>query len=415
LGNIQTGLWEEAIERLRGLDPPIDAGAADLRPVLESVEKRLAQYIPVQSSGSTSKLFVSQLTREHLRKTMVFFLSLTPDQAPVPFQEVGAGTLNTLVLALLSLVAELKKDNVVFAMEEPEIALPPHTQRRIVHYLLTKTTQCFVTSHSPYVIEQFQPSQVKILRRSDQAQLTVASVPLDSAIKPKTYRKHARRGLCEAMLGKAVIVTEGLTEQISLWAVAEKMEAASEDNYPLDLSGVTVFSSDGDGSLPSFGNFFKNLGLKTYAFYDNKQRSADECQKLAAAFDIAKETNYSGAEALLVAEIPVDRQWELLDEMRLAREQGHVPIPGTRPNDDDVKRLCGELLRGRKGDGTAGRLIDLCDVGELPPTMTAFLAQVYTAFPKPVPIPLPVALTQPAAAVEPPAITGAQPEASNVL
>jgi putative ATP-dependent endonuclease of OLD family len=104
--------------------------------------------------------------------------------------------------------------------------------------------------------------RLQILRRSDQGQLTAASVVLDGAIKPKTYRKHSRRGLCEAMLGKAVIVAEGLTEQIALWAVATKLEAADENNYPLDLSGVTIFSSDGDGSLAAFGAFFKNLGRK---------------------------------------------------------------------------------------------------------------------------------------------------------
>jgi putative ATP-dependent endonuclease of OLD family len=398
LGKIRTGLWEGAIERLRHLSPPIDEDAANLRPVLESMEKRLAQYIPTQSKGTTSKLFVTQLTREHLRKTMAFFLSLTPDQVPVPFQEVGAGTLNTLVLSLLSLVAELKKDNVVFAMEEPEIALPPRTQRRIVHYLLSKTTQCFVTSHSPYVIERFDPAQVKILRRSDRAELTASPVLLNGAIKPKTYRKHARRGLCEAMLGKAVIVGEGLTEQIALWAVAEKMEAANDDNYPLDLSGVTIFSSDGDGSLTGFGAFFRNLGLKAYAFYDKKPRSAHESQKLGAAFDVANETAYASAEDLLIAEVPVDRQWKLMEELRSADELGHVGIPAARPCDQDVRRLCQELLRGRKGDGTAGGLIDLCDVAELPPSMTCFLAKIYADFPKPPSLPLPAALEQPPAA-----------------
>ena len=53
-------------------------------------------------------------------------------------------------------------------MEEPEIALLPRHAGRIANYLLTKTTQCFVTSHSPYVIELFEPTQIQILRRSDQ-------------------------------------------------------------------------------------------------------------------------------------------------------------------------------------------------------------------------------------------------------
>jgi len=318
---------------------------------------------------------------------------MVPDQKPVPFQEVGTGTLNTLVLALLSFVADMKKDNVIFAMEEPEIALPPHTQRRIVNYLLTKTTQCFVTSHSPYVIERFEPTQIQILRRSDQAQLTAAPVILGGAIKPKIYRKHARRGLCEAMLGKAVIVAEGLTEQIALWAVAEKMEAADEDNYPLDLSGVTIFSSDGDGLLSAFGTFFKNLGLSTYAFYDRKQRSPNEMEKLRMAFDLPNETVYATCEALLVAETPVDRQWQLLDEMRREGEQGNLGIPAQRPSDDAVRELSLKLLRGHKGDGTAGRLIEFCDRSELPASMVAFLSQIYSVFPRPEPITVPEGLT----------------------
>ncbi len=397
LGKIRTGLWENAIKRLRELNPPIDQDAANLRPVLNSIEKRLAQYIPTQANDSATKLFVSQLTRDHLRKTMAFFLSMVPDQKPVPFQEVGTGTLNTLVLALLSFVADMKKDNVIFALAEPEIALPPHTQRRIVNYLLTKTTQCFVTSHSPYVIERFEPTQIQILRRSDQAQLTTAPVILGGAIKPKIYRKHARRGLCEAMLGKAVIVAEGLTEQIALWAVAEKMEAADEDKYPLDLSGVTIFSSDGDGLLSAFGTFFKNLGLSTYAFYDRKQRSPNEMEKLRMAFDLPNETVYTTCEALLVAETPVDRQWQLLDEMRNEGEQGNLGIPAQRPSDDALRELSLKLLRGRKGDGTAGRLIEFCDRSELPASMVAFLSQIYSVFPKPEPIPVPETLTNTAA------------------
>ncbi|TEB10486.1 DNA replication and repair protein RecF [Pelotomaculum sp. FP] len=390
LGKIRTGLWEQAIKRLRALDPPIDQDAAYLRTVLDSIEKRLAQYIPAQGKDSATKLFVSQLTREHLRKTMAFFLSMAPDQEPVPFQEVGTGTLNTLVLALLSFIAEIKKDNVIFAMEEPEIALPPHTQRRVANYLLNKTTQCFVTSHSPYIIEQFEPQQIQILRRSEQAELTAAPVILGGALKPKTYRKHARRGLCEAMLGKAVIVTEGLTEQVMLRAVADKMEAANEDKYPLDLSGVTIFSSDGDGSLPAFGAFFKNLGLKTYAFYDQKQRKPQEIQALQDAFDLPNETAFTGAEELLIREIPVDRQWLLLEEIRNAGEQGNVGIPVQRPDDDDVRALMANLLKGRKGDGTAGRLIDLCEMAELPISVVNFLSQVYTDFPQPEPVPVPI-------------------------
>jgi putative ATP-dependent endonuclease of OLD family len=200
------------------------------------------------------------LTREHLRKTISFFLKTSADQQPVPFQEVGTGTINTLVLALLTFIAEIKKDNVIFAMEEPEIALPPHTQRLIANYLLEKTSQCLVTSHSPYVIERFQPEQIQILRRDANGELSGTVVPGSSVLKGKTYRRHARRGLAEAVLGCGAIVGEGVTEKDAILAAAEKMEETNPETcYPLDLAGVTVISVDGDGSLPEFGAFFRAM------------------------------------------------------------------------------------------------------------------------------------------------------------
>lgn len=394
LRNVRTTLWERSITRLRELNPPIADDAADIAPVLASIEQRVGQYIPLEAEGGATHLFVSQLTREHLRKTISFFLSTHSDQAPVPFQEVGTGTLNALVLALLSFIADVNPGNVIFAMEEPEIALPPHTQRRIANYLLTKTRQCFVTSHSPYVIERFGPEQVVILRRDSDAAVSGHAVSVDSTIKEKMYRRHSRRALAEAMLGRAVIVTEGLTEQMVLSAVADALEAADEVRYPLDLSGVTIISTDGEGSVPAFGAFFKNLGLRSYAFYDQKTRSAAEQQRFLDAFELPCETPYTGIEKLLVAETPLDRQWDFLAALRDAGTQGHLGIPAVRPADEALRDLMLSALKSNKGNGYAAGLLGLCAPHEFPITITAFLKRLYDDFPRPVAIPVPEAATQ---------------------
>src|SRR5947209_5099980 len=86
------------------------------------------------------------------------------EQTSVPFQQSGSGTLNVLVLAMLTFIADLK-ESFIFAMEEPEIAIPPYTQRRIVGMLRSKAQQCIVTSHSPYVAECFLPDELVVLRR----------------------------------------------------------------------------------------------------------------------------------------------------------------------------------------------------------------------------------------------------------
>jgi putative ATP-dependent endonuclease of OLD family len=335
--------------------------------------------------GEATRLFVSQLTREHLRKTLSFFLSIAPDQKPVPFQEVGTGTLNTLVLALLSFIAELKEENVIFAMEEPEIALPPHTQRRIADYLLTKTTQCLVTSHSPYVIESFEPERTLILRRDDKGTVSGKQITLSADIKAKTYRRHLRRSISEAMLARGVIVTEGFTEVVTLQAVAAAMEGADAKNYPLDLAGVSIITPDGDGSVPEFGRFFASLDLPVFAFLDKKTRPPKDVAALAAAgFTILNETAYSSMEALLVAEVPLNRQWQYLEQIRDSGSAPGVAIPATRPADDQVRAKAKEVLAGGKGWGRSAELIELCAAAELPVSVTGFLTQVYLQFPRPV-------------------------------
>lgn len=382
----KTGLWERSLKRLRELDPPIGDEADELAPILANIEARLAQYIPLRAPGGATKLYVSQLTREHLRKTLSFFLTINEGQAPVPFFDAGTGALNTLVLALLSFIAEAKPHNVIFAMEEPEIALPPHTQRRIANYLLENTEQCFVTSHSPYVIERFDQSQINVLHRDDSGKVISKSIGEISPIKPKHYSRHARRALAEGMLGRAVVVAEGTTEVAVLNATAEKLESYQPDLWPLDLSGVSIFSVDGDGDLPPFGGFFKALGLRTYAFFDNKKKTEKVEAELKASFDVLCETKYKGIEKLLVEEVSPDALWQYLKN---AKESGALGIPDQRPDDDAIKDAVLSRLKSNKGNGEAAILIGLCKRAELPSTVVSFLEGIYDDFPRP-DLPVPV-------------------------
>lgn len=377
------GMWEGIRKRLVALDPPIDADATELGPILDEIEARLAEYIAPAGEGRSTRLFVSQLTREHLRKTIAFFLTMGHGEAAVPFQQAGTGTLNTLVLALLTFIAELKKDNVIFAMEEPEIALPPHTQRRIANYLLEETSQCFVTSHSPYVIERFEPDGIVKLDRDAHGNLSGIPIKLPAGMKAKNYRQNFRRVLAEAMLSRGVIVGEGITEQDALLVVAQKMEEHDPNLFPLDVAGVCVINADGDGNLEKMGAFFKEIGIPAFAFFDRKKRTAEEIAVLNGTYVVAKEIAQKGAEALMSAEVPLDRQWQFLELLRAEDAEGRLGIPAARPADEVVRSLVVSALKGLKGDGGAARLLDLCSVAELPASLTGFLTEIYGRYPRP--------------------------------
>ena len=388
LQKVRTGLWEQAIARLKVLD--IEKDATELEPVLTAIEDRLSSYVAATKTGRKTKLYVSQLTREHLRKTMAFFLAMREDQDPVPFQQAGTGTLNTLVLALLSFIAELKPDSVIFAMEEPEIAVQPHTQRRIADYLLFKTKQAFVTSHSPYVIERFTPQNTFLLTRPTAASLEAICVADATGLKENDYKRYARRGLSECMLGRGVIIVEGLTEFHALPVLARRMEAQDSSLNPLDLAGVTIFDAESDGPIPKFGKFFQALGLKTFGFYDAKKRTQDEKDKFVAVLDVNEEHSYKGFEELLASEVPITRLRSFLQGLLDSGiDAAHYGIPNPLPTDDaTLLKLLIAVLASSKGAGWAARLLEQCDPHELPKTAVHFLKKIYTFFPPPVPPPV---------------------------
>src|ERR1035441_8862329 len=249
-------MWQDTLKRLRELDPAIGE-IEQLKDVSKQIRERMARFVNLTPGDDATAFFASDLTREHLREVVRLFVSAEPSVYLLPFQRLGTGSVNMLVFALLTFIAELKdKQAVIFAMEEPEIALPPHTQRRVTRFVLSQMGQAIVTSHSPYVIEQFQPEQIVVLARADQGKLS--GIPIDlHGIKPKVFARE-RRQFAEAILANAVLVVEGATEAAIFPAASSVLEQylGSEAYSHFDIAGVTVFDAGGDTSTPQYGPCF---------------------------------------------------------------------------------------------------------------------------------------------------------------
>jgi putative ATP-dependent endonuclease of the OLD family len=116
-------LWEKV---LRDLDEvAIASDESGFAKVRTEVRQRVGRFLNLADDPDAVNLRVSELTREHLREVLRLFVSTQPGAHGVPFNRLSTGSLNLLVFALLTYIAELKGDNsVIFAMEEPEIALP---------------------------------------------------------------------------------------------------------------------------------------------------------------------------------------------------------------------------------------------------------------------------------------------------
>jgi putative ATP-dependent endonuclease of the OLD family len=277
-------------------------------------------------------------------------------------------------------IADLKgKQSVIFAMEEPEVALPPHTQRRVGKFVLGEMGQAIVTSHSPYVIEQFEPKDIVILNRDDKGVLT--GKPIDLAgIKPKTF-KTERRQFAEAVLARAVLVVEGGTE-VGLFAEASAMMEASINGYMhFDMAGVSVFNAGGDGGVPRFAPVFKALEKPAFGFVDKPKTpfAVDAMAKLGmyTAHWISPE---QGIENVLVGETPTAVHRKFLAEVSHRDDYPtHCGAYDPAANDAAVKTLAQKVLKERKGDvwGYAAAFIRCCvSDKELPATIRTILIAI---------------------------------------
>lgn len=380
-------LWEELLDELRKL--PVGEGE-EIGTLLASVQSSVRQYVP-SDWAENPHIRVSDLTREMLRKVLTVFMGTgakRPDGTlyAAPYQHQGTGTINTLVLALLSIIAELKQ-NVIFAMEEPETALPPHTQKRIVSSLRQKSAQAIFTSHSPYVLEEFEPEQVLVLKRAG-GTLTDIPAAYPPNVKPKAYRSEFRTRFCEALLARYVLVVEGRTEFDALPAAARRLAAIAPGVYKsLENLGVAVIDAQGESNIAALGAFFRSLGKQVFAIFD--KQSAENFARIVASVDHAFESQSKGFEDLVLTQT---------NEAALRRYAESVVVAGNWPQHltamspgattplPNLQHALKSYFAYTKGGGDAGDLLAMCaTVAEVPAYVRDTLLSIATTVEPPPP------------------------------
>lgn len=296
LKEVRPQMWEDTLTILSDISVASDP-ALGISPVLESINTALKKYVP-KEWGVEPHLKVSTLTREHLRKVITAFIATGDGKHAAPFYRQGTGTINMLVLAMLSKIAE-SKQNVIFAMEEPETAIPPYAQKRIIHEVRKLAPQALFTSHSPYVLEEFSTEETVVLVRDAEGQLGQRAIALPNNVKPKRYRQEFRTRFCEGLLARRVLLAEGPTEYSAFPVVCRRLAELNPENYlSLEALGICTIDADGEKNVPGMAQLYKALGKQTFAICD-KQEEANE-KLIEAQVELLLMHNEKGFEDLVL-------------------------------------------------------------------------------------------------------------------
>lgn len=296
LKEVRPQMWEGTITTLAGYSVASDPQLG-ISGVLESINTALKKYVP-KEWGIEPHLKVSNLTREHLRKVITAFIATGEGSHAAPFYRQGTGTINMLVLAMLSQIAE-DKQNVIFAMEEPETAIPPYAQKRIVHEIRKLASQTLFTSHSPYVLEEFALNETVVLGRDADGVLGQRAITLPDSVKPKRYRQEFRTRFCEGLLARRILIAEGATEAAAFPVVCRRLAELRPDTYSsLEALGICTIDAGSQNSIPDMAKLYREIGKRVFAICD-KQDAANKAL-IEAQVDVLLMHDEKGFEDLVL-------------------------------------------------------------------------------------------------------------------
>ena len=208
----QTILQER--ERLRAPASPLEE-TPGLSPLVERINRQLAELLP---DAPRFQLRLTATDSESLLRALVpHYAGSEGVSLPVGRHGMGLLSLQTFILLL-----ELGRERVrmgkpfLFAMEEPELHIPPGMQRRLVSQAVSIAEQTICTSHSPRVAAYYPATSVQILDRNSArlAATAMLPAPLDGSAtnaRRKLFRDDRAR-LVEALMHHRVLIPEGRSE-----------------------------------------------------------------------------------------------------------------------------------------------------------------------------------------------------------
>ena len=296
--------FEDVLEAVKGSLDPINA-QGDFAAILEAYKSEIEKYLPLSESESNISFDLTDRTRYQVKTTAQ--LHLNKEQTDLPLQKMGAGTRSLSILSILTLIMRTRGRGIL-ALEEPETFLFPHAQRRVIDECLALADQTFITTHSPYVLERVPSEGVGRVDLNGDNELIWSPISTDNVKQLNLYTSRLKQVHCEALVGRGVVIVEGNSDRCWIAGVSRILNKETWNGrmqVALELQGVSIVSADTSGDILKLGDFFAEAGLKVLCIFDQLHDQtviSDSTQKPYPSIFL----RYSGLEALLVDEIPID-------------------------------------------------------------------------------------------------------------
>ncbi len=224
---------------------------AELQRFLHEARADLAQMLP-DVAGDAFRMGIAAATARDLLRQFELVVEHLGEPVGVSTQSSGVAQLAIFVFAMKLATSQ---PGTVLLVDEPEISLHPQAQRALMRALRTLDVQMLVATHSGTLLDRADPRRVVRLRRTP-AGIELAS---PSTLSDDDARKLARftsPQTAEAFFARAVILVEGLSDQIVLEVLAERQ------GRNIDAEGVSIVPMGGVTAVRAFLQLYGPTGFK---------------------------------------------------------------------------------------------------------------------------------------------------------
>ena len=274
-------------DRLRAPDPPLEESDA-LSPLVDRINWQLAELLP---DAPRFQLRLTATDSESLLRTLVpHYADRHGVSLPVGRHGMGLLSLQTFIL-----LVELGRERArmgkpfLFAMEEPELHVPPGMQRRLISQAVSIAAQTICTTHSPRVAAYYPATAVRILDRNP-ARLVATPMlpaPLDataSNARRKLFRDDRPR-LVEALMHHRVLMPEGRSEYEWFRLLSDVLETgdvaldAAEADTPAFGTLIGVVPTH-DGAVADIYDALRTLRRGLVPLVDGDDAGAEKIEQV---------------------------------------------------------------------------------------------------------------------------------------
>lgn len=226
-----------------------DDALSEVRSKLKSsVQDRVAQLqLLMQQQMNNNTVCLTHDVDIDPLKGLIFEFGMDDERAGgIPISNRGAGVHNNLTLAMFRLLAQLKAENFIPAIEEPENSLHPRGQREMLWALqeLARTAQVICTTHSSVFLDLGQLEDNIVLSRTAKGNTVARTFHGGTPDEVVALREILGIRISDALLsggGNCALIVEGATE---LHAYPHFFTLAGYNARALGVSIITADASD---------------------------------------------------------------------------------------------------------------------------------------------------------------------------